>query len=383
MLHGDSHRGIGCQRQRMRVCWAGTFEPSFERNMRLREYLNSAAIEYLEVRMPMWSEDRVGAFSENRMRVLLRMLVVYPTLLIRLLATPRPDVYLVSYPGWFDVPIVKLVAMIKRRPVVFDIFISLYDTAVSDRALVPYESVVARLAHTVDRFSMRLSDRIISDCPSHARFQADLAGLALDRFGIIYIGADESVFRPLNDFEVQEDLIVFYGTFIPLQGTEWIVRAASLLKERGYRFRLIGSGQEAGAAKDLAESLDATNVEFADSMPKHDLVNELSRAALCLGIFGTSDKADRVIPHKVYEGLACGRPVLTGKTTAVTEVLGQEVAVCHTGDAAALADAIVLIMEDEYRRRRLASEGRARFERDFSLKAQSERLRYELERVVG
>ena len=367
----------------MRVCWTGTFEPSFERNKRLREYLEAANIDYREVRVNLWPKDRVSAFTGARLQVMLRMLVVYPVLLVRLLTAPSPDVYLVSYPGWFDVPVVKLVAFVKRRPIVFDIFISLFDTAVSDRGLAPTGSSIARLARKVDRVSMRLAQRVIADCPAHARFQADLAGLSLDRFGILYLGADESVFHPVEGVNVDDDLIVFYGTFVPLQGVEWIIRAAARLEEKRYRFRLIGGGQDKEAALRLAESLGASNLEFVDFLPHPDLVRELAGAALCLGTFGTSDKADRVIPHKVYEGLACGRPVLTGETTAVTEVLGQEVAVCHTGDAAALADEVALLMEDEHRRRKLASEGRARFVLDFSLKAQSERLRCELESVIG
>lgn len=367
----------------MRVCWTGSFEASFGRNKRLREYLIAADIDYRELRVNVWPEDRVGAFTEGRLKVMLRMLVGYPQLLIRLLLAPRPDVYLVSYPGWFDVFVVKLAAMIKRRPVVFDMFISLYDTAISDRQLASSNSSIARLARTVDRVSMRLAQRIIADCPAHARFQADLAGLSLDRFGIVYLGADESVFRPVEGVEVDDDLVVFYGTFVPLQGVEYIIRAAARLRERRYRFRLIGRGQDKGAAIELAESLGASNIEFVDFLPQPDLVRELAGAALCLGIFGTSGKADRVIPHKLFEALACGRPILTGRTSAVAGVLKEgEIATCSTGDATALADALSSLMEDESSRHELGSKGRARFIRDFSLHSQAERLRGELEKVV-
>lgn len=367
----------------MRICWTGTFEPSFERNKRLREYLDAAEIDYRELRVNVWPKDRIGAFRAGRVKVLMRMLVVYPLLLIRLILASPPDLYLVSYPGWFDVPVVKLVATIKRRPIVFDMFISLYDTAISDRALAPSESTTARLARAVDRMSMRMAQRIIADCPAHARFQADLAGLSHDRFGIVFLGADEVLFRPREDVVVDDDLIVFYGTFVPLQGVEWIIRAAAKLKQRRYRFRLIGRGQDKEAAVRLAERLGAANIEFLDFLPQPDLVRELAGAALCLGIFGTSDKADRVIPHKLFEGLACGRPMLTGKTSAVTEVLTNlEVALCPTGDASALADAITALMEDEDSRHRLGSRGRSRFVSDFSLDAQAGRLRGELEKAI-
>ena len=41
------------------------------------------------------------------------------------------------------------------------------------------------------------------------------------------------------------------------------------------------------------------------------MTSPLASADAILGIFGTSDKALRVIPNKVYQGLAVGRAVLT------------------------------------------------------------------------
>jgi glycosyltransferase involved in cell wall biosynthesis len=368
----------------VRICWAGSFDTSFERNQRLREYLDAASLDYQEVRVDIWPKDYLNAFRNRRLPVLLRMAIVYPVLIARLLLTPAPDLYLVSYPGWFDVPIVKLVAWIKRRPVVFDIFISLYDTAISDRGLACPDSVLARFIRLIDRISMRLSQRVISDCPAHARFLAELAGLPLDRFGIVYVGADEAVFRPTQPKAVLSDLVVFYGNFIPLHGTEWIVKAAALLQDRGCRFRIIGKGQELNATMRLASDLDAANVQFVDPMPKAQLVDEMASATLCLGIFGTTDKTNRVIPHKVFEALACGCPVLTGATEAIDETFDDgEVAVCPTGDPESLAEHIERLLKSESERLRIARNGRERFEKDFSLAPQSERLKQELQRVAG
>jgi glycosyltransferase involved in cell wall biosynthesis len=364
----------------VKVCWTGSFVPDFERNLRIREYLEAADIDYREIRVNLWPADRVEAFTQRRLLILFRMAVSYPVLLFRLLIAPTPDLYLVSYPGWFDVPIVKLMAWVRRRPLVFDIFISLYDTAITDRELVRSSSPIARVSRAVDRLSMRLSQRVIADCPAHARFLAALGNLPLERFGVVYIGADESVFMATPDNEEETDLILFYGTFAPLQGVEWIVRAAALLKDHRYRFRVIGRGQDTAAVLRLADELGTSNVQFIDPVPKEKLVYELAHASLCLGIFGTSPKTTRVIPHKVFEGLACGRPVLTGDSEAIRDVFSHgEVATCRVGDPESLASQITNLMENKSRRTQLAVNARARFQRDFSRDPQALRLRSELE----
>ena len=57
------------------------------------------------------------------------------------------------YPGWFDVLLLAVLARVRRMPVVFDIFISLYDTVVSDRELAAPRSVLGRTCRLVDRLA--------------------------------------------------------------------------------------------------------------------------------------------------------------------------------------------------------------------------------------
>lgn len=364
--------------------WAGTFVSDFERNKRLAEYLAAGGLQVRRVHVDLWPEDRVAAFESRRFALMMRMLWIYPILATRLVFTKRPDVYLVSYPGWFDVPIVWAIAALKRRPLVFDVFISLHDTAVSDRRLVASSSVVGRLARLIDRVSLGLSDRVIADCPAHARFLASVAGIDVERFGIVYLGADETTFQPLPSRPDRSgDLILFYGTFVPLQGVEVIVEAAARLSDLDIRFELIGSGQTWDSAVERASNLGLTNVDFPGRLSQPDLAIRMTESTLCLGIFGTTAKADRVIPHKLYEALACARPVVTASTSAVEEAFGSDEVLTSTpGDPQALAEVIRCAVEEPERLKRVAHAGRSRFEADFSIRPQSRRLAEELARAT-
>jgi glycosyltransferase involved in cell wall biosynthesis len=360
------------------VTWAGTFVPEFSRNRRLAEYLHGAGVDVHAIRVQVWPPDRVGAFQSGRVKVALRLMGALPLLLLKLMFSRAPDVYLVSYPGWFDVPIVKLVALVKRRPVVFDVFISLYDTAVSDRSLVRTDSLTARMIRQVDRIALRAADIVIADSPAHARFFETLADLSSTSVRVLYLGADETIFGPLEGIEEDPHLVFFYGTYVPLQGAEWIVRAAHVLetRESPAKFVFVGSGQDRGRIEQLTESLGCRNVEFHEPMDQADLVRGMHRAAVVLGVFGLSAKADRVIPHKVFEAVACGRPVVTAASSAVTEGFGDdEIMTCRPGDGDDLAKALGELLADVPRRRSLAGNGRKAFVERFGHGPQVERLR--------
>jgi glycosyltransferase involved in cell wall biosynthesis len=101
-----------------------------------------------------------------------------------------------------------------------------------------------------------------------------------------------------------------------------------------------------------------------------------------LGAFGAGEKAGRVIPHKVYQGLAAGRAVLTGDGPGLREVFepGVHLAAVPRGDADAIAIALRDLIVSASRRLGLGEAGRGRALEVATPERVGESLRAALER---
>jgi glycosyltransferase involved in cell wall biosynthesis len=349
----------------MKLIWAGTFEPDFSRNRKLARLLELAGIQVTVVREQLWADDRIELASKGRLRVVLRAFLRYPRLLFRLLTLARPDIYLVSYPGWFDVPVVRLVASIKRRPVVFDPFISLFDTMISDRQLHSENSMSGRLARTMDRWSLRMADHVFADTAPQLELYEKLAHGLRNEGAVVPVGADDHIFLPRHEVAVEPATILFYGTLAPLQGVATIVEAAALMEPDEMHTVIIGDGQDLPAMQAAIERTGAP-VEHHGLIPLDELPAYVARSTICLGIFGDSEKAGRVVPHKLYECLAIGRPVVTRDSPGIRSLFKEgDVVLVPAADPAALTVAVRSLINDPERREQVARSGHEAYLRNF------------------
>jgi glycosyltransferase involved in cell wall biosynthesis len=346
---------------------AGTFEPGFSRNRVVLSLLERAGFEVSVLQRSVWGSQRYGLLDAPKTRLVLRVLRAYASIVWALLRVPRPDVILVLYPGYFDMPVVSAIARLRRIPVLYDTFISLHDTVVGDRALRKPDSLAGRLTLLVDRVACRAADLILADTPQHADYFASLTGVPRSRFRVLWVGAPEDVFKPRPKTKADERLVLFYGTFIPLQGVDTIVRAAKLLESQGIQIRLIGDGQERARIERLMRDLGISNVDVMDAMPLEQLPDQIATATLCLGIFGTTAKAGRVVPNKLFQCLAVGRPVVTADTPAIRSAFAEsDVMLVPPGDPDKLALAVRTLLANHQLRQSIATAGHERFVRDYS-----------------
>jgi glycosyltransferase involved in cell wall biosynthesis len=288
----------------------------------------------------------------------------------RLLRRPRGrwDAVIVGYPGQLDV----LAARRLGVPLVLNPLVSLWDTVANDRARFAPTSLHGRALKAVDRLAFSRADVVVADTEQHAALFRELGAR---RTEVALVGAEERLFSPAWS-RAQRFAALFVGKLIPLHGLETVVAAARLAPE--IPFRIVGSGQAEDALRDAP-----ANIERVAWVDYSDLRDEYARCGCALGIFGTSAKAARVIPNKVFQALAVGAPVVTADTPAARELLDDDTAVLvPAGDAAALAAAVRALDADAERQQAVAAAGRARYVERASEAVLGQRWRAILESVA-
>lgn len=343
----------------LRVMFWGTYDLGKPRNRILIQGLLESGVQVEECRAAVWDDVRdKGTLGPAQLaRGLLRTALAYPRLVARFLRAEAPDVVVVGYLGQLDVLVLCPFARLRGVPVLWDQFLSLYDTVVDDRRKIAARHPLARALYAWEWLACRAADRVLMDTRAHARYVVETFGVPPEKVESVWVGAETAVFPAAPDGAregAQELSVLFYGQLIPLHGVQTIIRAARLVRELPIRFVLIGSGQEEGLVRRLLEEEPLPKLEWHPWLEYERLIDALGRADVCLGIFGPSAKAARVIPNKVFQILAARRPLITRDSPASREIFGSAtggVQLVPPDDPEALAGALRALLAD---RRRLA-----------------------------
>jgi len=344
------------------ILFFGAYDPDYPRNEIIRKGLKRCGF--------VVSECRVDA----RFKVFLR----YPALLWRWARVGRSS-RIIFVPDFRhkDVPLAWALARCSGKRLVFDPLVSRYETRVLDRADVVRGSLQSWHNRNLDAVSLGLADLVLADTQAHARFYAEEFDIPPGKIRVLPVGFDEDIFRQAAFHGDRAYVtILFYGTFLPLHGVETIIAAAGILRGKAVRFMIVGEGQTHGAAEEMAAGLPDDLLAFHPAVSIRDIASLLAEADIVLGIFGKTPKAAMVVPNKVFQALAVGRPVVTADTPAIHELFtpGVHLLAVPPGDARALAAAIELLAADAPMRRRLSEAGGSFVRAQFNSRRIAERL---------
>ncbi|KAF0190757.1 MAG: glycosyltransferase [Gammaproteobacteria bacterium] len=321
-----------------------------------------------------------GVFRKVRMAA--RTVYCHLSVVIRYWIRGREQIVYAPYPA---VGVLAIFSCLPRflRPerLVAEAFLSIYDMAVVDRKLLSASSLSARLLKWVERRAYNTATVSTVDTEENRVYYATLFDLPVTKFAVVPLATDETVFKHSPYVgDVHSCHVLFVGTFGPLQGTDTIAKAIIALdSRRDIRITVVGSGQMAPAFSEILGNNSHHNLnwitDWQDSISVAEMVGS---ADLCLGIFSSGSKADRVWPFKNYAYMACGRPIITGDTACARRMLaegdGGAFVTVRTDDPQALADKIAELADSVDARRHLASQARDYYQKFLANETISVRL---------
>ena len=343
----------------MKICYWGTYDADYSRNVIIISGLGNNGIEVVECHIDVWGETSrklSAAKISNVMTVIstfLNLSAAYLKLFLRFLLLKKIDVIIIGYTGHIDVFIGKILSKLKGIPLVFDAYLSLHDSLICDRKVINKSSLKAYLLHGIDKYSCKLADVVLLDTNEHIEYFVREFGIPKTKFRRIYISADDNIFHFNGIVKSQTQpnkifKVLHFGKYIPLHGLQYVLQAAEILENDSILFQFIGSGQEYPSIRSTAEALSLKNIEFIEFIPQSLLVDYIQEADICLGIFGDTEKAKRVIPNKIYECIAMKKAVITGNSPAIRELFihGKNIWLCEMANAKSLAEAILFLKQN-------------------------------------
>ena len=343
--------------ERRSILWWGRFDPDYSRKRILRQLLEEQGWQVYDFRPLVSPIGDLQALLQG---------------------VERPDVVWVPCFRQRDLAAAARWARRHKVPLIFDPLISAYDKQVDERRKLVADSRQARRLLNWERRLLAKADRVVADTPAHAGYFHRTLGVPRERLTVLMVGAEEGLFRPCPARAPGESIeVLFFGSFIPLQGPQVIVEAARLCNTPHVVWTLLGDGPLRAECEHLAAGLP--NVRFEDWLPYKQIPERICRADILLGIFGDTPKAGRVVPNKVYQALACAKPLVTRSAPAYPQELldarDSGIRWVSAGAAQVLANVVETLVSEPERLQQRGEQALATSRRWFSLECLGHQLR--------
>jgi glycosyltransferase involved in cell wall biosynthesis len=231
-------------------------------------------------------------------------------------------------------------------------------------------AVRARLVQNLEAFRWHIA-------PSRAF--ADLVGLEPSRVIVASNGSDTRLIHPEPWPELPA--VGFISGAAPARGIEELIAAVRMVRAEVAGVRLLLWLAETGPASSaylgaLRESVARESWIEIDAVPYDRLSPQLGRATILCIPTPFHRYWESVAPIKLFDCMAAGRPIVSTPRKASVELVDRAEggAIASGDDASALAAALLPLIADPARARRLGSNARALVEREYDWHIVSARL---------
>jgi glycosyltransferase involved in cell wall biosynthesis len=305
----------------------------------------------------------------------------------------KPDLVIASSPpltvglaGW-------VIGKLKRIPFFFEVR-DLWPDSITASGVSKKKSFLIRSLRILSIFLYRNCDHIVVVSPAFKEEIVENWDIPREKISIITNGVETSRFKPncsigaINQrFDLSGKFIVSYiGNFGWAQGLRTVVEAAAHLQHDhpDIVFLFVGAGADKEKLEDLVREKNLSNVRFVSQQPREKIPGFICASEICLVPLRKADVFQTVIPSKIFEFMACARPIILSVKGQARQILEQAGAgrCVEPENALALSQAILDLYHRPEARKEMGEDGRRHVVEHFSRKRLAEKYLECLEYVL-
>ena len=228
-----------------------------------------------------------------------------------------------------------------------------------------------RALERVASFLHNRADHVVAVTDALSDFVVESRGVPSNRVDVVRAGIDVNAFSADTDASEHKErwgvagnfVVSYVGTLGNAHDLGVLLRAAKSLQESepGIRIHIAGTGAEEESLDRLSSDLGLTNTRFLGHQPRNAIPSILAASDVCIATLRPDPVFETVVPTKLYEYMAAGRPVVSnvpGEAARLLEEAGAGVVVTP-GDPEAIASAIRRMASDDGARAKMGTSGRS------------------------
>jgi len=293
----------------------GEYFPGYKRQWVKREHMSP---NLTIIRSFTWANDR-----KSMIKKLGNYLIFMLSGLINALKIKNYDVLIISSPPLFTGMIGAIIAKIKSIHFLLDVR-DLWPESVTSLEQVKSKLII-RLGKKLESFIYKSTTGYIFAVPGFKKYFAKNHPSQIKKSMIKLVNGVSRSFIDLaeqnNRMPHKKFTVLYSGNMGLAQGLETVIKAANILKKYPIDFCFVGDGIKLESLKEKSNKMDLDNISFLPVQKRENLIQIIKKASVCLVPLKNEPLFRHAIPSKLFEYMACGRPVIVSIEGEVEKII--------------------------------------------------------------
>jgi len=228
--------------------------------------------------------------------------------------------------------------------------------------------ILRQLTKKYEKFVLTNAAKIFTTTSELASYVIEM-GADIKKVKTFVLGVNLSVFKPLKkDYKLAKNLgifeedkvIVFMGTLYDFAGVDEIIVNFDKLKNKikNIKFLIIGGGPALKYFQSIVRKKKLeSDVKFTDFVPQKQIPKYIALGDICLNPFRVNYVTNRILPTKILEYFACGKPVLSTPLQGTKNLLPNEEFGITYSESTDFVETLAALICEEEKLRELGEKG--------------------------